>query len=673
MRCFVIRGFGKKKDAKGNEIDFDKVDQALIAPALLACKLDGNTTAKVVGAGSIHQDMFQLILQEELVLCDITVHNPNVFYELGVRHALRKRRTVLIKGTPSADSMPFDIAGIRYMTYPVGNPGAALAELVSVINATLADEKVTDSPVFLMMPTLPEADVQSVTTVPLDFVEEVQQAEARKDRGWLRLLAEDVSAKRFAREGYKLIGRAQWKLKDFKAATRTWETALRGAQADAEADFALANIYERLYRQDGDPADIERSNQAVRRLLGRQNLSPGQRSEARALEGRNLKTLWRLGFAGLGSLEARREHAIDKRAMESYAAYRDAYKADLNNFFPGLAALQMGRILQSLAQSPNFQNLFDDEQERDRYVQDRAAELTPLEHVVRASIKRAIAMEKGDSLIWANISAADLRFLTIGDAPSQASIAGVVQAYRDAVPKGGFYADAACGQLELFEQLGVGGPAARAVLDVLAKSTPGKRHVVVFSGHNVDTTGAEQPAEPRFPSGAQGKARELIKSALASLRRNDEEIDVLVSAAPGADILALEACRELKLTTWLCLPVQREVVARDVFSRYDIEWRNRFFALADAQPQGRTFVLSDNGGLPAWLEASETVTPWSRGNRWMLRQAQAWGADRVTLLALWDHNKDDKSPNGTAAILKLAQATDGIYIELIDCRQLAAG
>ena len=126
MRCFVIRGFGKKIDAKGNQIDFDKVDQALIAPALQACKLDGNTTAEVLGAGSIHQDMFQLILQEELVLCDITVHNPNVFYELGVRHALRKRRTVLIKGTPSADSMPFDIAGVRYMGFGVqwnGKPG----------------------------------------------------------------------------------------------------------------------------------------------------------------------------------------------------------------------------------------------------------------------------------------------------------------------------------------------------------------------------------------------------------------------------------------------------------------------------------------------------------------------------------------------------------------------
>ena len=67
------------------------------------------------------------------------------------------------------------------------------------------------------------------------------------------------------------------------------------------------------------------------------------------------------------------------------------------------------------------------------------------------------------------------------------------------------------------------------------------------------------------------------------------------------------------------------------------------------------------------------MTPWSRGNRWMLHQAQAWGADKVTLLALWDHNKDDMSPNGTAEMLRLAEKTDGIYVEVIDCRPLAAG
>ena len=79
----------------------------------------------MVGAGQIQQDMFQLILQADVVICDVTVHNPNVFYELGVRHALRKKHTVLIKGRPTADATPFDIAGVRYLRTRSKIPGKA--------------------------------------------------------------------------------------------------------------------------------------------------------------------------------------------------------------------------------------------------------------------------------------------------------------------------------------------------------------------------------------------------------------------------------------------------------------------------------------------------------------------------------------------------------------------
>lgn len=83
MDCFVIRGFGVKKDSKDQSINFDKVHDDLIAPALKECELSGGITGEVVDAGSIHKDMFELILKADIVLCDITVHNPNVFYELG--------------------------------------------------------------------------------------------------------------------------------------------------------------------------------------------------------------------------------------------------------------------------------------------------------------------------------------------------------------------------------------------------------------------------------------------------------------------------------------------------------------------------------------------------------------------------------------------------------------
>jgi hypothetical protein len=54
-------------------------------------------------------------------------HNANVFYELGIRHALRKKRSVLIKGSPVADDPPFDLLTDRYHRYNVDDP-ASLAD-----------------------------------------------------------------------------------------------------------------------------------------------------------------------------------------------------------------------------------------------------------------------------------------------------------------------------------------------------------------------------------------------------------------------------------------------------------------------------------------------------------------------------------------------------------------
>jgi hypothetical protein len=97
MRAFVVRGFGKHKDSSGAEIDFDRVDAELITPALKECNLVGGTTGQIVEAGNIRVDMFALIVEADVVICDITVHNANVFYELGIRHALRKKHKAFPK------------------------------------------------------------------------------------------------------------------------------------------------------------------------------------------------------------------------------------------------------------------------------------------------------------------------------------------------------------------------------------------------------------------------------------------------------------------------------------------------------------------------------------------------------------------------------------------------
>ncbi len=87
--AFIIMPFGKKKDTEGNEIDFDLVYTDVIQEPVEAAGFQPLRCDQIMQAGSIHQDMFTHIATDDLAIVDITLFNPNVFYELGVRHALK--------------------------------------------------------------------------------------------------------------------------------------------------------------------------------------------------------------------------------------------------------------------------------------------------------------------------------------------------------------------------------------------------------------------------------------------------------------------------------------------------------------------------------------------------------------------------------------------------------
>ena len=84
MRAFIIRPFGTK-----NDINFDEIAEKLIHPALDQLGVTGRETGEIVDQGNIRTDMFQMLLTADLVVADVSIHNANVFYELGVRHSLR--------------------------------------------------------------------------------------------------------------------------------------------------------------------------------------------------------------------------------------------------------------------------------------------------------------------------------------------------------------------------------------------------------------------------------------------------------------------------------------------------------------------------------------------------------------------------------------------------------
>jgi O-acetyl-ADP-ribose deacetylase (regulator of RNase III) len=114
-KCFVIMPFGGKPDVDGTIVDFNTFYDEVIRKAVEELDYEPVRSDRIPRSGSIHEDMFTHIAADELAIADITTLNPNVFYELGIRHALRNSITILLqkRGT----STPFNIHGLRVIEY----------------------------------------------------------------------------------------------------------------------------------------------------------------------------------------------------------------------------------------------------------------------------------------------------------------------------------------------------------------------------------------------------------------------------------------------------------------------------------------------------------------------------------------------------------------------------
>ena len=115
-KCFVIMPFGKKKDVDGTDVDFNKVYDDLIKTAVKSIGMECERCDEIVDSGSIHVKMFEGIFEADVAVVDITALNVNVFYELGVRHALNKHVTLVIRRN-IPQPPPFNINGLNVIPY----------------------------------------------------------------------------------------------------------------------------------------------------------------------------------------------------------------------------------------------------------------------------------------------------------------------------------------------------------------------------------------------------------------------------------------------------------------------------------------------------------------------------------------------------------------------------
>jgi len=466
-------------------------------------------------------------------------------------------------------------------------------------------------------------------------------------------------------EGLRLVATAQWKVKDWDGALESWE-AIRGTYADdIAANLALANIYERIYRKEKKPEMLKLSDQAIQRMLSSKDASLEQRAESLALEGRNAKTRWRLAFEDLDTVEERREGAMNRALRESYEAYRDAFYLDLNHFYSGLAALQMGTIFLDLAEGESWKDAFDNDREADTYKEDLSEEVGALGPTVCTSVGAALRrLDRSDpNRVWAGISKADVVFLT------KRRDKRVIAAYQDTIPADDPFAwDAAKGQLKLFANLGVRMERANSVIAAIDDRVPPPKqdeplHLVLFAGHRVDSRGR---AEPRFPAAQEERAKELIRDAVKMLVDRGLKLIGLASASAGSDILFHEVCDELDVRSSICLPMPSKLFARLSFADLD-DWRSRFLDLLKKNHE--VLELSHRDGLPNWLHGAD-LDHWERGNKWSMQMALTSDAKEITLIALWDGKSMGDAPGGTAQMVALARDAGNVRVEIIDANTL---
>ncbi len=351
--------FGPKKDpAGGPDIDFDAIYQQAIQPAVAAAGMECIRADEERTGGIIHKPMFERLLLCDFAVADLTTANPNVFYELGIRHAARPATTLAIFAKNTR--MPFDVNFLRALPYDlaVGNAfdeaqaaplRAAIASRLTELRNMARQDIVADSPVYQLITDMQPPDVSHLKT------------DTFRDRA------------RYANDRKAELARARRNC-DLNALVGVEQSLgqLDGCEAGVLVDLLLSyraltewqrmiDLYHRL------PAVLKRStmmreqyglalNRAGRpqdaiAVLNDLIAERGASSETLAILGRVYKDLWGSALSSGNELLARGylAQAID--------AYQRGFEADWRDAFPGINAITLLDIEGSPASQTKKQEL----------------------------------------------------------------------------------------------------------------------------------------------------------------------------------------------------------------------------------------------------------------------------------------------------------------------------
>ncbi|MEA2361907.1 MAG: hypothetical protein QOD71_1052 [Thermoleophilaceae bacterium] len=671
-RAFVVSPFGHKEiraAADGEpavEVDFDELYELLLRPALDQAGIEPFRADQEAGAGDIRTDMFFELVTADVVLADISILNPNVFYELGVRHGIAQRGVFMVHGGWSR--RPFDVAPDRTFGYEgaLFEPSAAreeqwtarVREEVAQLARRLRDALQVDaqgvgSPVYASLPGLRPADWSGIRTarsryfmgVLDDWGQRVRIAGRNGNAGDILTLAEDAPT-RFHR-GRLLFdaARALIDLGRFHAARGVLLDVLALEPDNFQADCQLGLVLNRLGRTD-------EAEEHMKRLV---RGHPGD-PEASGMLGRVYKDMWRARWEKVADATERKQAAVQHSGLVSAAAdsYNRAYRRHLD-YYNGINVVALVRLLEHLRTATGQQPV--------------APAITDVDDVcVAVRVAAGAALERAadvpdepdqpDETIWAASTLGELAVVA-GDADEArrhymraASAPGVTY----------FQLDSMLSQLRLFELLGFQEQALAAARGVLADALthqpqPARRFskVVVASGHMID---APDRPQPRFPPELEPAVHARMAAQLDDWGIGAGDL-AICGGARGADILFAELCLERGADVHLFLALPRAEFLAESVRLPGTDWEDRHIAL---------LARCEEESQPERIGAApEGMSVFARNNRWMINTARAeadadvdgLAVERLHALLVWDERPTGDGPGGTSDFAAAVESLGG--------------
>jgi len=98
---------------------FDTYYREVFAPAIKDAGLEPVRADELFSTGTVIEQIWEQIQRSKVLLADLTGKNANVFYELGLAHAVRKP-VVFTSG--KLEDVPFDLRHLRVIIYDIQDP-----------------------------------------------------------------------------------------------------------------------------------------------------------------------------------------------------------------------------------------------------------------------------------------------------------------------------------------------------------------------------------------------------------------------------------------------------------------------------------------------------------------------------------------------------------------------